>query len=164
MARQPVEPRAGTAAEQARKRRTMMFVWSTIITVLLVVVAFPTVILLVLGMLPTGVAYFIDRTPQKNAALCVGGMNFSGVFSFLLDLWTGSHTPEGAAEILSDVFSLAVIYGSAAFGWVMFMAIPPVVATFITVMAQRRIALLRMTQKRLIEEWGEDVAKAQGVG
>ena len=162
MARKPIENRESEASFLARKRRTMGFVWFTIIAVLLVVVAFPTMILLGLGMLPTAVAYFIDRTPAKHAAFCVGGLNFAGVFGFLLDLWTGSHTVEGAAAILTDVFALAAIYGAAAFGWVMFMAIPPVVATFITVMAQRRISQLRLAQKRLIEEWGDEVAKIPG--
>jgi hypothetical protein len=42
--------------------------------------------------------------------------------------------------------------------WMIFIAIPPVVGAFLTVMAQRRVSQLRRDQKELIEEWGEDVA------
>ena len=60
--------------------------------------------------------------------------------------------------MMSDVFTLLAIYGSAAFGWLMFMAIPPVVATFLTVVSQRRVAQLRTLQREIIDEWGESVA------
>ncbi|MDP6885190.1 MAG: hypothetical protein QF830_13745 [Rhodospirillales bacterium] len=109
-------------------------------------------------MLPTVVAFIVDRTRQKYAVFCVGGMNFSGVFPYLLDLWAGEHTAAAAMEILTNVFSLLLMYSAAGFGWAIFIAVPPVVGAFLTVMAQRRVSQLRRDQKELIEEWGEDVA------
>ena len=123
-----------------------------------VIISLSSVILLFFGMLPTFVAMIVDRTRQKYAAFCVGGMNFSGVFPYLLDLWAGEHTVASAMEILTNVFSLLLMYGAAGFGWMIFIAIPPVVGAFLTVMAQRRVSQLRRDQKELIEEWGEDVA------
>ena len=64
-------------------------------------------------------------------------------------------------EVLTDVFSLLLMYGAAGFGWMIFIAIPPVVGAFLTVMAQRRVSQLRRDQKELIEEWGEDVAASE---
>lgn len=130
----------------------------------LVVVALPTVVLLFFGMLPTVVAYLIDRTPQKYATFCVGGMNFCGVFPYVLDLWNGFHSMANAFNILTDVFALLLMYGTAAFGWALFASIPPVVVSVLTVIAQRRVSTLRTNQRRIIEEWGEDVAKVVGGG
>ncbi|MBL6945739.1 MAG: hypothetical protein ISR47_03790 [Rhodospirillales bacterium] len=113
-----------------------------------------------IGMPPTLVAWMIDRTYQKSATYCVAGLNFCGLFPYLLDLWLGLHSVDSAFSMMSDVFTLLAIYGSAAFGWMMFIAIPPVVATFLTVIAQRRVAQLRTLQRDIISEWGEGVARA----
>ena len=112
-------------------------------------------------MLPTLVALIVDRTSQKYAVFCVGGMNFSGVFPFLLDLWSGEHTVGSAMEILTDPFSLFLMYGAAGFGWMIFIAVPPTVGAFLTVMAQHRVIQLRRDQEELIEEWGEDIAVSE---
>jgi hypothetical protein len=126
--------------------------------VLLMTVSLPSMVLLFIGMLPTLVAWIVDRNPQKYSTFCVGGMNFCGVFPYLLDLWGGTHSVSNAVGILTNVFTLLVMYGAAAFGWMMFMTVPPVVSGFLTVMQQRRVAQLRAQQKRLIEEWGDAVA------
>src|SRR5690606_33042816 len=116
-------------------------------------VSMASVILLCFALLPTLAAFIVDRTPQRYAAFCVGGMNLSGTFPSLLDLWTGDHSIDMALHILSDVFALAVIYGAAAFGWLVYMTVPPVVAAFLTIMAQRRVQQLRAAQAQLVEEW-----------
>lgn len=156
-------PKKGAAPEegQVRRRRTGPL-WIALIAIALVIVAFPTVLVVFIGMLPTIVAFLIDRTDQKYATFCVGGLNFTGVFPYLLDLWAGSHTAMGAIEVLTNVFSLAVMYASAAIGWVVFAAIPPVIATFLTVISHRKISTLRATQKKIVEEWGEEVANPEG--
>lgn len=128
------------------------------IITLLMIVALPMMMVLFFGMLPTIVVYFIDRTEEKYHAFSVGGMNFSGVFPYLLDLWAAADPFSAAQHILTNVFSLMVMLGAAAFGWIMFLSIPPVVAAFLTVIAQRRVVLLRGQQVDLIKEWGKEVA------
>lgn len=172
MAKQPAKGKApppakgGGKAPPAQKKSgaPMTMVGIAAALVGLVVVALPTVVLLFFGMLPTVVAYLIDRTPQKYATFCVGGMNFCGVFPYVLDLWNGIHSMSNAFHILTDVFALLLMYGTAAFGWALFASIPPVVVSVLTVIAQRRVSTLRTNQRRIIEEWGEDVAKVVGGG
>jgi hypothetical protein len=141
----------------------MAMVWGAIIFVGVVVISPETVILVAFGMLPTISAFIIDRTPQKHAGTCVGGLNFCGLFSYILDLWAGGADVAAAMQIITDPYAILVIFSSAAFGWMLFMTIPPVVSTFLTVMSQRRVGLLRVTQKELIEEWGEAVAEIDGI-
>ena len=134
--------------------------WVGIIGFGLVVISFPTVVLIFVGMLPTLVAWVIDRTEEKFATFCVGGVNFCGVFPHLLDLWNGDHTVSAAMGAVTDVFKLATMYGAAAFGWMLFMSVPPVIASFLQVMSQRRLTTLRAEQRALIEEWGTEVGAA----
>lgn len=150
-------------AQKQSFKHGQMTLWSSVAFFALVIWQLPTVMVLFFGMLPAIVAAIIDRTPKKNGAFCVGGINFCGVFPYIMELWTGDNTIDGAMMMLTDVFSLVVMYGAAAFGWMLYQSVPPVIATFVTVLAQSRVASLRSTQRKLIEEWGEDVATPQEV-
>jgi len=86
-------------------------------------------------------------------------MNFAGVFPYLLSLWTGIHSIDVALGILTDIFALMVMYSAAAAGWMVFMAVPPVVGVLMSGMDRRRIAALRARQKRAVKEWGKGVAE-----
>ncbi len=131
---------------------------SFIALLILVVVSLPTVLLLFFGMLPAIVAYIIDPSKHKASTICVGAMNFAGVFPYLLDQWTGIHSIDTVLVVLTDVFALMVMYSAAACGWMLFLAVPPMVGILLNWTAQRRIAALRARQKSIIEEWGKDMA------
>lgn len=132
--------------------------WFLILFVLLIIISLPTMMVLFFGMLPTIVAYIVDSTKHKYTTICVGGMNFCGVFPYLLDLWTTSHSLDYSTQLMTDVFALLVMYGSAAFGWMIFISIPPVVLSILNVIAQSRVTTLRNNQVKIIEEWGRDVS------
>ncbi|MEQ8320838.1 MAG: acyl-CoA synthetase [Rhodospirillales bacterium] len=132
-------------------------VWALLILVLLLIVALPTVLLLGFGMLPAIVALIIDRTEERSATFCVGGLNFCGVFPYLMELWFEDHDLGQAMHILTDVFALAVMYGGACMGWMLYLSLPPVIASFIQVMSERRLQQLRKTQKQILDEWGDEV-------
>jgi len=110
-------------------------------------------------MLPAIVAYIVDPSKNKTSTICVGAMNFAGVFPYLLSLWTGIHSIDITLGILTDIFALMVMYSAAAAGWMVFMAVPPVVGVLMSGMDRRRIAALRARQKRIVKEWGKDVAE-----
>ena len=132
------------------------------ILVLLTAFSLPSLIVLTVGLLPTGVAFIVDRSDQKTGTFCVGGMNLCGVFPYVMKLWTGNHTPTAAMEIISDVLSLLIMYAAAGFGWMIFLTIPPVIATFLSIIAQTRVKVLRATQQEIVVAWGPEVANAKG--
>lgn len=151
-------PPAPAAKDGKKGRFSTKMLWLGLTFALLVLVSLPTVMLLFFGMLPSLAAYVIDRTEQKYATFCVGGMNICGVFPYLMQLWF-NHSLSNSANILTDPFKLAVMYAAAGLGWLLFAMIPPVVATVLTVLAQRRVAGLRNTQRLLIEKWGDEIAQ-----
>lgn len=152
--------RKAASGKKGGKATNWTALWLFVLIVGLIWISLPTVLMIVVGMPPTFVAWIIDRSHQKSATYCVAGMNFCGLFPYMMDLWTGMHSLKAASTIVTDVFALLVIYGAAAFGWVIYITIPPVVSTFLTVMSQRRVAQLRALQRQIIEEWGESVARA----
>ena len=146
-----------------RVNTSQLTLWLSIAFVTTVILSLPSIILVFFGMLPSIVAFIIDRSKQRNTAFCVGGINFCGVFPYLIDLWGGANTIELSIKILTDVFSLIVMFGAAGFGWLVYLSLPPVIAAFLSVMAQHKLSSLRTTQRQLIEEWGEDVSTPQDV-
>ncbi len=150
---------AGSDSDGKNPRKTNWKALSLFVLIVALIWISPaTILVMVVGMPPTFVAWIIDRSYQKSASYCVAGMNFCGLFPYLMDLWMGVHSLKAASAIVTDVFALLVIYGAAAFGWMIYITIPPVVGTFLTVMAQRRVAQLRTLQRQIVEEWGESVA------
>ncbi len=157
MAKPPARSDAGQAPG-AKPKGSMALLGMAALFVLIVVYFPATVILVLLGMAPTIVAYVVDRSPQRYSAICVGGMNVAGLMPFVLDLWAGMHTVGEAFDILTNVFSLLIIFGAAGFGWMLFLIIPPVVSTVLVEMAKRRADQCRTIQADLVEEWGQEVA------
>lgn len=141
-----------------------MIIWGLLIFMLLLIVALPTVMLVGFGMMPGLVAMIIDRTEERSATFCVGGLNFCGVFPYLMDLWFGDHDLGQAMSLLTDVFVLAVMYGGACMGWMLYLSLPPVIASFIQVMSERRLQQLRKTQRDILQEWGDEVISDADLG
>ncbi|MBK8906386.1 MAG: hypothetical protein IPM60_00305 [Rhodospirillales bacterium] len=120
----------------------------------------PTAMVVAIGMLPTFFAAIVDRTAGKLAARCVGLLNACGVLPFVLQLWSNGHTVTAAELLLTNVFDLSAMFAAAAVGWLLFLAIPPVVSAVLRVQAEHRAAALRARQRELVEEWGEGVANS----
>ncbi len=129
-----------------------------VIATMLLFVAAPALIVYLVGMVPTFVAIFIDRDPRKYASITVAAMNFSGVSFYLVDFLAGTASFSRALEMVSDVFVLAVIYGAAASGWILIMALPPVTAVILTALAESQVQSLRKEQSELVKNWGPEVS------
>lgn len=124
------------------------------------VAALPTALLLCFAMLPSMCAFLVDPHPRRYATRCVAALNFAGSWPYLILLWQGGHTVLLATQTLLNPRAWLVIYGAAAIGWICYMSFPPVIWAWMDVFAGRRIAYLRKQQKALVEDWGDDVAKA----
>lgn len=125
----------------------------------LVPFSLPTVTLLFFTTLPTLGAWASEKGSNKYAWLCVGGFNFAGVIPYLFTLWFGVHTLDESFNMLADAGVLMWAYGCSAIGWLFYMGTPPVVAAWLSFTTERRVAALKAAQKKLIEEWGDEVAK-----
>ena len=144
------------AKRQQNKASTLT--WIILVGTLLVILAGPTMVVLFFGLLPTIVARLIDRSVGKSTTYCVGSINFIGVFPYVVNLWGGDNSFPAAFSITTDLVTMMIMYAAAAFGWLVYMALPSLISSFVMIMQQRKVAQLRGEQKLLIEEWGSDVA------
>ena len=128
--------------------------------VLLFMVALPTFVTLVVGLLPSMVAFIFDRSPGRAMARCVFGLNFSGVAPYILELWQiPAQTVGGATQQIFQPLALSIMYGAAGLGWLLYLAMPPIVANVLNLSAQRRVGELRKKQRTLIKTWGDSLIK-----
>jgi hypothetical protein len=117
----------------------------------------PTAILVLVGMIPTMVAFVIDRDPEKSAGMTVGSMNLCGVMPFLITLWQHGHTIELAVRTVLNPFTPMMMYGAAAVGWLLYYGIPPMVAGGLAMRDASRARELDKKREALVEEWGFEV-------
>lgn len=133
-----------------------LMIW-TVVGVLVIFVFPETSLLVAVGMLPTIIAYIIDN-PPRFLAWSVGGVNLAGVSPAVGELWSHGNSVAEALSLAGDAFNLIVMYGAAAFGWALYLFIPPVVISMLAVTAHHRIGQLRSDQRALIQEWGPEIA------
>ena len=130
-----------------------------IIITLMALVPFslPTMMVLLVGLLPTLGAALSERGKARYAWICVGGVNFAGLSPWLFKLWFGHHTLEYAFSQITGVTMLLAAYGASAVGWLLYISMPPIVGVFSGINSKRRMTVLVDSQKKLIDQWGAEV-------
>lgn len=158
-ARRPAAERAKAA--RAGSSGSMLLILILGALAVSMVVALPTVPIVLLGMIPTAVAAFVERGPYKIAAISVAGLNFAGVAPFVAVLWRGPNTLYHSFAIIGDVYSWLAMYGAAAVGWLLCLVLPPVAASILKIRSAQQIAGLQAQQAKLREEWEIGAAKKE---
>ena len=128
------------------------FLLYTFIAVPIGLLIVPTMIVLGVALVPTGVAFLLERKKGFYGGLTVGAMNLAGAAPYLADLWFDGHTIEAALDIVTNVFAWMSFYGAALFGWAIYTTTPSVIGTFMAMTAGRRIAAMREQQKELVQK------------
>ncbi|MBF0563465.1 MAG: acyl-CoA synthetase, partial [Alphaproteobacteria bacterium] len=128
---------------QSKKKNDILGVNKSVLFLLGVPLFFwflSTFVLLFFAMLPTFGAMITERGPHRYAWICVGGLNFSGVAPYLIKLWFTGQDITDVFKILGDVWALVLIYGTAAFGWILYASIPHAVGMFMSMTSGRQVA------------------------
>jgi hypothetical protein len=156
-----VAPKAAPKAGQKTPPKPKgMKTQSLILGVILAVCAvrmMPTTIIVVVGMLPTAVAYFVDSSREKTLGPVVFCLNFAGVLPALLKLWSQGQTMSAAMDLITQPFMLAIMLFPAACGWLLYAYMPYLVIGIVKRKAEARIKTLEKYQQDLIDQWGQIV-------
>lgn len=156
--RRPVQQRP-VQKNPVQQRRAKATTTTIALLVPAALVLLPTCILLAPAMLPTAVAFYVDRSRDKGLALSVGPLNLCGALFFLTELWRRGHNFQTAFSLLGDPLGWLAAFAGAALGWTIYLAMPLLVARIMAAKQQLRLTQLRASQKALVEEWGEAVAE-----
>ena len=139
-------------------RGRVIIAW--VVAPLVCIAFFPTILLLLIGMAPSIVAYIVDKRPRKVTARSIGYLNFAGCLYYALKLWTEQNTISGVLELVSEPSALMIMYSSAAVGWMLNFIMVPIMSAFLAVQHEAKIRSIARRQDDLIKEWGS-VVKGQ---
>ena len=141
-----------SASASATKTILVLVVVATLIFTL------PTVMVLLVGMIPTFIAFATDRRKEKYKTVSVGSLNFVGVLPLLVTLWTKDHSFDMGFSVLSDPFNWLMVLGASSAGWTIFLVAPSLVSIFLQARIELSVDRLKKRQTKLVEEWGEGVS------
>ncbi len=128
------------------------------VLMIFLVTIWSTACLIVPGMMPTLVALITDKDREKALALTVGATNFAGCLPFVLQLWSMGQNFDNAMKLMRDPLTWLVMLASAGVGYVIYIIVPDIVATFMAGSASGKIARLQKNLEELQRVWGPDVA------
>lgn len=128
-----------------------------VVGVIVGVMLLASTFLLMIGMVPTVVAGFTDRSKRGSKILTVGAMNLAGCAPFLFDLWTQGNTFDASMRIALDPQAIVVMYAAAAVGYILDWAMTGVVSRVMVQRGESRAKAIREQQQQLIERWGRKV-------
>lgn len=141
----------------AKRKAGSVFLW--ILAAGIVFAFYESIVLLAIGMFPTGIALLFDRSPQKDQARAVGYLNFAGCTPWVIDFWMGDAGFEKVFDVVGDPIVLAMMYLSAAVGWGLCFVVRPFVGTYLRMSADFRESQIQKRQEALVETWGEEVTE-----
>jgi len=124
---------------------------------------FPTLLLVLIGLLPTIVAFCVDKDRERSSAFAVGAMNCAGLTPFVIDLWLKGQIMGNVFLILSDPNSWLIILGSAAIGQMLVSIVPQAMATLTLAHSESRIKTLKHNLEQLKASWGPDVGTTKPI-
>ena len=114
-------------------------------------------ILLAVGMLPTLVAFVVDKTKGKARAMTIGFMNFAGCCPFLMEIYNQGNNIETAIDRITDPETIVIIYCAAGVGYLIDWAMTGIVSSIIVQKEKKRLKDIEKLKSELIERWGVEV-------
>ena len=132
-----------------------------LLLVLLLLAAFlmaPIAIVMVAALVPTVVARIVDSNPNRYLTFTVLGLNLVGSLYFVHQVLTKGNSLEVVAMVLQDSIGWLAALSGAGCGWLLFLAVPPLIAKMAEAQSGLRLRRVHRDQAQLINEWGEVVA------
>lgn len=146
-----------SSREKPRGLRPLTIILLIICIPLLVVLLRTAAIFWALALLPSIVAYYVDRTATRYIFHTVYACNLAATLPALGRIIKNGISDPEVQAVMGDGINWLMIYGAAGFGWLLVYSAPVFAKGLINVMHQRKISRLERTQKRIISEWGTQV-------
>lgn len=112
----------------------------------------------IVAMLPAIIAHYLDQTRSRFRFNTVTACNLSGVMPFMHHMVQQGRSNSVVTEMMSDISNWLIIYAAALFGWFLVYITPIISSIIIKTFHEGQIARYESLQKRLIDDWGPEVA------
>lgn len=143
--------------QKAKGGGTGKLVVTGLILLPVIAVLAPSCMVLMVNMVPTVVAYVVDRSREKYLAVTVGLLNICGSLPALAKLWQQDQSYGAALDIIGIPFYWLMAYGAAGIGWVIYLGLPPILVHYYGITSHTRLNNHQRKQQILVEAWGDEV-------
>lgn len=128
----------------------------SVLTILVVNVGF---LFFLIGFLPSVMAYFGDTSETKDLYKTVRAANIAGVLPVVAEMTKSPYPGASLQIVMGDPHIWMQVYGAAIGGWALIHICRWVSYFMMLATAESRRKTLIETQKALVEEWGEEIAR-----
>lgn len=148
-----------SSAKEKKKGSKMLTLMLIVCSLAMIVFWQMTYVMFVVGMLPSCVAFYVDRTQSHTLFHTVMPCNLAGVLPFIAELIATGNKTSSMQMMLGDVSVVLMMYSSAALGWLLVYGSPMFAGFVINALNERQIARVKHTQNKLVKEWGNEVTR-----
>ncbi len=113
---------------------------------------------LVVGLMPSIVAHYLDFTRRRTRFHAVFACNMAGMVPFMAKMLENVGSSSYVTGLMSDSLNWLIIYSAAGFGWFLVYIVPIFARIFISITNQGQVARLKHIQDSITKDWGEEVA------
>lgn len=114
----------------------------------------------IIGLLPSIVAYFMDVTSNRHNFKTVFACNLTGMLPYLgTMLQNGPASQAVLQSVMGDMNAWLIIYGAAMMGMLLVKICPQIAQFLIVGIAHTQIGHIEHVQKKIENEWGEEVTQ-----
>ena len=118
----------------------------------------PLAIVLAAALVPSLVARLVDSGPGRYLTFTVLSFNLVGALYFVHQILTMGSDLESLPIVLQDSIGWLAAFSGAGCGWLLFLAMPPIIAKMAEAQSALRLRRVRRDQTQLTEEWGQVIA------
>jgi hypothetical protein len=114
---------------------------------------------LLLAMLPSVMAFYMDSDRKKSRFKTVVTCNLAATLPYLIPM-AQAHLhmrPYSITALMSNPTTWLLVYGGAAAGWSLIFLFRLISRLFIVLSYEYKIAALEKTQSKLLDEWGSEL-------
>lgn len=116
-------------------------------------------VFLLIAMLPSIVAYYLDQSEARYRFKTVFYCNFSGVMPYLGQMLVHGPSSSTLHEIMGSLSTWMIIYGAACMGCILISVTPMIAQGFISSIHNTQVSRLQRNQKNIESEWGKEVSQ-----
>ncbi|HEX6119791.1 MAG TPA: hypothetical protein VFZ03_10120 [Dongiaceae bacterium] len=114
----------------------------------------PIAIVLAAALVPSLVARLVDSGPGRYLTLTVFSLNLVGALYFVHEVLAMGNDFDVLTVVLRDSIGWLAALSGAGCGWLLFLAMPPIIAKMAEAQSALRLRRVHRDQAQLAEEWG----------
>ncbi len=148
-----------TASPDKKKKRKVPFLLLIIACIVLIILLKSTFVLILMGILPTIVAFYADTSQTKLNGSTIACCNVSGVLPYVAELHEAGNSWSLLSHYLSNPSVWVIMYGMAGLGYVLVKGCPIIYHNILRITHTSKVFKIQQSQDALIKEWGEGITE-----